>query len=51
MTKTQIIGIETEYSGGNRTFRGQRARVVSIIRGSVRDRTRRTPEVTDDEEL
>src|SRR5690348_8453509 len=51
MTKPQIIGIETEYIGSNRMFRGQAARVVSVIRGSVRDRTRRTPEVTDDEEL
>ena len=49
--KPKIIGIETEYIGGNRMFRGQRARIVSIIRGTVRDRTRRSPEVTDDEEL
>src|SRR5438552_8203797 len=51
MTKPKIIGIETEYIGTHRMFRGQAARVVSVIRGSVRDRTRRTPEVTDDEEL
>lgn len=51
MSRPQIIGIETEYIGHNGMFRGQHARIVSIIRGSVRDRVRRSPEVTDDEEL
>jgi hypothetical protein len=51
MTRLRIIGNETEYIGPNPLLLGQSAHVVGIIRGSVRDRTRRSPEVTDNEEL
>ena len=51
MTKPRIIGSETEYIGKERMFRGGTARIVSIIRGSVRGHVRHSPEVTDDEEL
>ncbi len=51
MTTPGIIGSETEYIGKERMFRGSSARIVSIIRGSVRGHVRRSPEVTDDEEL
>src|SRR5487761_2322014 len=51
MNRPRVLGIETQYMGRNRLLRGALVRVESVIRGSVRDRARRAPEVTDDEEL
>jgi hypothetical protein len=51
MDRPRVVGIETRYIGGNHLLRGALVHVESVIRGSVRDRARRTPEVTDDEEL
>jgi hypothetical protein len=51
MDRPKIVGSETQYIGRNQLLRGSLVRVESVIRGSVRERERRAPEVKDDEEL
>jgi hypothetical protein len=51
MDRPKVVGSETHYIGRNQLLRGSLVRVESVIRGSVRERERRAPEVKDDEEL